>query len=147
MKFLCLPFLFLVNFPTPSTPNGGEEIWKTLAKVQWSSKFEPVLGIEVQVPAFSEEVKALEGKEIVISGFAMPIDSEADQLIISALPFATCFFFGKAGPETVLQTDLKRKKSWINEKVTLKGKLKINREDVLGLIYYLEEAEFIKVEK
>ena len=122
--------------------------WKTLTKIGWKKEFNEYIGAEVEMPIFSEEVKALNGEEIVIEGFVLPLDlSQGDYLILSMFPYASCFFCGNAGPETVMEVYMKEPKLYASdEKVTFKGKLKLNFDDGMHLVYMLQEAVPIAVD-
>lgn len=45
----------------------------------------------------------VENKKISIVGYFLDVDPDGEWFILSKNPFATCFFCGKAGPETVLE--------------------------------------------
>mgnify|MGYP000701741458 CR=1 FL=1 len=119
--------------------------WKTLAKVKIEKRFDEVLNYEVDFPTFSKEVKSLNGKEITLEGWMIPLDElrGKNYFVLSALPFANCFFCGGAGPETVLEVFLKKDLSFTEKRVKVKGKLTINPDDPLKLMYILQEAEII----
>lgn len=119
--------------------------WKTLAKVKIEKRFDEVLNYEVDFPTFSKEVESLNGKEITLEGWMIPLDElrGKNYFVLSALPFANCFFCGGAGPETVLEVFLKKDLSFTEKRVKVKGKLTINPDDPLKLMYILQEAEII----
>ena len=145
ISLACLLFVFCVcNVYGQS----GKETWKTLTKIGWKTAFNEYIGTEIQLPIFSDEVNALNGKEITIQGYILPLDlSEGNYLILSAFPYASCFFCGNAGPETVMEVYMKKPQLYAaDEKVTFKGKLKLNQEDGMHLIYMLEEAEPVEVD-
>lgn len=119
--------------------------WKTLAKVKIEKRFDEVLNYEVDYPTFSKEVESLNGKEITLEGWMIPLDElrGKNYFVLSALPFANCFFCGGAGPETVLEVFLKKDLSFTEKRIKVKGKLSINPDDPLKLMYILQEAEII----
>lgn len=119
--------------------------WKTLAKVKIEKRFDEILNYEVDFPTFSKEVESLNGKEITLEGWMIPLDElrGKNYFILSALPFANCFFCGGAGPETVLEVFLKKDLSFTEKRIKVKGKLTINPDDPLKLMYILQEAEII----
>ncbi|PWJ43278.1 DUF3299 domain-containing protein [Sediminitomix flava] len=133
----------MAQFPDFSTSEG---VWEALSDIKIKKGFDETLQMEVSVASFGPKVDLIEGQEITLSGYVMPIDTEDNTVILSSLPFTSCFFCGGAGPETVLQTDLERERSWVNQYVTIKGRLKVNRNDFLSLLYELEEVEMIAVE-
>ena len=120
-------------------------IWDTLSKIEWKKYYQEELGFDVSEPIFSADVLQLNGDEIEITGFVMPIDTEENYMVLSRFPYANCFFCGGAGPETVMEVFMKRNKKYFNKKVTIKGKLELNRHDFYRLVYRLEKAKIIEV--
>lgn len=119
--------------------------WVTLREVKWNHFYDETLGFDVSQPVFGEDIQALDGKEITIQGYIVPVDTDGDYMVLSALPFNNCFFCGNAGPETVMEIDLSKNKSLINKYVTLRGKLDLNSQDYLSLIYKLSNVELVSV--
>ena len=60
-----------------------------------------------------------------------------------------CFFCGAAGPESAMQVFMKdnKKVNYSTEKIKLTGNLNIQKGDASGLIYTLNDADIIKIEK
>lgn len=119
--------------------------WEMLGKVTFTESYDPDYGAVFKYPTFSKEMLALNGKQVYIRGFLVPIDIEAGMFALSQNPYAACFFCGKAGPETVIELEIGTKNRYLglkmDEILTFKGKLRCNRDDVLKLIYILENAE------
>ena len=67
--------------------------------------FEEV-NVYFEVPKFDKELLAIEGEEVTLTGYVIPYESDSS-FMLSALPFASCFFCGGAGPETVAEIVLK----------------------------------------
>jgi hypothetical protein len=88
----------------------------------------------------------LEGKEVYLKGYMLAIDPEEDIFILSRNPFASCFFCGNGGPESIVELKLKPKQPnfQMDQIVTIKGRLKLNRDDIYHCNYILEEAEVYK---
>ncbi|MBT31883.1 MAG: hypothetical protein CMO01_19675 [Thalassobius sp.] len=124
------------------------DLWKQLAKIKWKSEYNEYIGAEIQLPTFAQEIEALNGKEVEIKGFIIPVDlTGADYLVLSAFPYASCFFCGNAGPESVMEVYLKEEEKFdADSKVTFRGKLKLNYEDSYHLVYMLQDAEPIVIE-
>ena len=61
---------------------------------------------------------------------------------LSAFPFSSCFFCGAAGPESVLELDLKHQQEYLTDEViTFKGVLELNSDPLkfpLTLKYAIE---------
>ncbi len=100
---------------------------------------------ELYVPVFSEEAKAMEGKEVTVPGYIIPFEGlfKPDHVIVSSLPLASCFFCGSGGPETVMEVYLNEPIDYTESIVAFKGKLKLNDEDYEQLMYILEDAEMV----
>ncbi len=120
-------------------------VWKTLSKVEIKTKFNESLGFHVEYPIFSDEIKALDGKEITLSGFMMPLAELRGEnyFVLSLLPFNNCFFCGGAGPETVMEVFSKKQIDFTEKKIKVKGKLTINPDDPMRLMYILKEAVLV----
>ncbi len=48
-------------------------------------------------------LKDVENKKVTIRGYFLDIDPNGKWYVLSKNPFATCFFCGKSGPETILE--------------------------------------------
>ncbi|TAE58699.1 MAG: DUF3299 domain-containing protein, partial [Bacteroidetes bacterium] len=90
---------------------------------------------------FSPPTRALEGKEVLISGYIIPGGVDGSQYYLSANPLATCFFCGGSGPESIieLRTSGRKEKYQLDEWVTIKGILRLNDKE-MELTYALENA-------
>lgn len=123
--------------------------WQILAMVAFEERHNEELDQYIPYPIFSPTVKALAGKEVYIEGYYIPVDEsgDADIVVLSAFPFSACFFCGNAGPESVMDIQLKNKTKLnfkTDDRITFKGKLKLNDTDLYYLNYILEEAEWVK---
>lgn len=125
-----------------------KDLWLTLGMVTFESKYDPEFMIETKKPKLSVIVENLDGKEIDIEGFIIPLTGQVTQshFMLSKYPQSTCFFCGKAGPETAMQVFMKdNKKIKISErKIKVSGTLIINPKDVNSLLYTLENATIIE---
>ena len=52
--------LFLIG--TIVQTNAQESTWKTLAKITYTKQYDELMGFKVDVPVFSEDIIAMEGK-------------------------------------------------------------------------------------
>jgi hypothetical protein len=93
-------------------------------------------------PTFGAGVKALEGREVFITGYVIPVDLDENFYVISRYPYANCFFCGGGGPESVvdLRFASKNRVYKTDERLTFKGKLKLNADDIYQLNYILDTA-------
>lgn len=138
---LSLAFCLCMWLLPGSSAFAQEDMWQKLADLTWKHFYDETLGFDVSQPVFGEELKKLDGKQITINGYVLPVDLEGDNMIISAFPFASCFFCGNAGPETVMQLDIAKNMRLVDKKITVRGTLQLNDQDFLSLVYSLKDAE------
>jgi len=74
--------------------------WDDLAGVTFSSKYYEEIDEWLLFPVFGEGVTALEGKQIFVAGYVIPL--EPGLYFLSRNSFQSCFFCGGAGPESVI---------------------------------------------
>lgn len=147
--FLVIPLLF--SFSAKKSSNFVGVIlntppdtlsWTLLGRIKFVTQPDDIYG-QVEWPQVNQQLKATQGKEIVMSGFIIPIDNESYAL--SKNVFASCFFCGQAGPETIM--GIKFKDPSIRLKtdtyVSLKGKFRYNEKNVEDWIYHIEDAVII----
>jgi len=115
--------------------------WKTLAQVEYE-KGQDEYG-EIYIPKFNEEIKALEGKEITLPGYIIPFEGlfSPDEVIVSSLPIASCFFCGSGGPETVAKAYLEDDMEYSSKLVEVTGRLELNSKDANDLMFILKDAK------
>jgi hypothetical protein len=120
--------------------------WELLKNVEfdeiWSEEFQAYY----MVPKFSDSVKEMDGKEVQIRGFIIPVDIVQDYYVLSANPYSSCFFCGQAGPESVMEIQMIKKYEGLrmDQVITYKGTLKLNVDDIYQLNYILEDAEIVE---
>ena len=104
-----------------------------------------MLGFKIDVPVFSQDVQALDGKEVTITGYIIPVEGYKShkEFIFSAYPYNMCFFCGGAGPETVMEVVSVEPVPYTADPVTIKGVLRLNATDINRLMYALEEVKKI----
>lgn len=123
-----------------------ENLWKTLTKITYVKEYDEFLGFKIDKPVFSEEIKALNGKEVTVKGFIIPVEGYKGhtEFIFSAYPYSMCFFCGGAGPESVMEVQAIEAINYTAESIVLKGKLHLNSEDVNKLMFSLSDARMVK---
>ena len=121
----------------------AQSMWPALAKVTYKKEYDALLGIKVDKPVFSSDLKALAGKEIRLKGYIIPTDGYKShtEFVFSAYPYSSCFFCGKAGPETVLEVQARKPVTYTSEAIEIKGKLQLNDKDVNRLMFLLTDVE------
>lgn len=138
-SFILIHFLFVSSSVWSQT----KITWETLSDVTFTDKYSEEVKAYYYFPSFGPSVLALNNKEVTIKGYVLEIDRDNDVYILSANPFAACFFCGGAGPESIVE--LKLGKDHPNFKMdqvlTFKGRLKLNAVDIYQCNYILENAE------
>lgn len=148
IKYVILVIVLILTFAadgaSQSTPT--ESLWKTLAKITYKKEYDEFLGFKIDKPVFSQEIKALDGKEVTVKGFIIPVEGYKGhkEFILSAFPYSMCFFCGGAGPETVMEVKSIDAIQYTAESITIRGKLHINSDDVNQLMYSMTDAKLVK---
>ena len=124
----------------------SENLWKTLAKITYKKEYDEFLGFKIDKPVFSEDIKSLEGKEVTVKGFIIPVEGYKShkEFIFSAFPYSMCFFCGGAGPESVMEVFALDAVKYTAESIKLKGTLELNPDDVNRLMYFLKDATLVE---
>lgn len=120
--------------------------WNNFAKTKFEPKYDEKLGEYLFFPSFPAELKAMEGKEITIEGFYVPFAPEdGDYIIISKYPMSQCFFCGGGGPESIAEVNFSKNpvKFQVDDLITVKGKLKLNADNVDHVNFILSDAVLI----
>ncbi len=140
-----LAFLFL-GISSNSLKAQDDNLWQSLADLTFKKEYDEMLGFKVDVPVFSESLKELEGQEVTIKGYIIPVEGYKShtEFVFSAYPYNMCFFCGGAGPETVMEVYAIEAIKYTAEPVTIKGKLELNDSDINRLIYALNDAVLVQ---
>jgi len=141
-------FAFTTKAQTTATSSKPQQpvklTWEMLAKIKWEQRFNKKYNQKFNYPIFDEAVQALEGKEVIIKGFLLPVDVGNECLVLSRYSYESCFFCGGAGgPESVMEVYMKTPMRINRKTVSFKGKLRLNGTDVDYLIYILDDAEVV----
>jgi len=123
------------------------DLWNAFAKTKFEPKYYEKIGEYIFYPTFPAELKALEGKEVTLEGFYVPFaPEEGEYIILSKFPMSQCFFCGGGGPESIAEVTLKGGpgKFQVDDVVTVKGKLKLNADDVDHVNFILIDAVVVK---
>lgn len=128
-----------------ATSEPEPSLWKTLAKITYKKQYDEIMGFKVDVPVFSPDIKSLDGQEVTVRGYIIPVEGykSHNEFVFSAYPYNMCFFCGGAGPETVMEVVASEPVKYTSEPVTLKGKLELNDSDINRLIYAITDASLI----
>ncbi|MGY8941046.1 MAG: hypothetical protein ACKVJH_03335 [Flavobacteriales bacterium] len=121
----------------------SELTWRTLEDVEFKDVYVEELDAYYWKPSFGQDVKDLEGQDVYVSGYIIPVDLDEDFYVLSRYPFANCFFCGGAGPESVVDLRFDGKSPRVyqtDERLTFAGKFRLNSDDVYQMNYILDGA-------
>lgn len=123
------------------------DMWNEFAKTKFEPKYYEKIGEYLFYPTFTAELKALVGKEISMEGFYVPFaPEEGNYIILSKFPMSQCFFCGGGGPESIAEVTFKdgSTKFQVDDHISIKGKLKLNTDDVEHVNFIITDAVIIK---
>ncbi len=117
--------------------------WRALAAVNFEEKYIDSLKTTAQVALFSTGLTALDGQQVQLTGYLFPLDEGL--YVLSAKPFANCFFCGQAGPETVVELNPAHslQSFEMDDFIAVKGTFRLNNADQNRLYYIVEEATVV----
>lgn len=132
-----------LNIQIENSDDLMELSWKALTDVEFKDVYVEELDAYYWKPTFGQSVLDLEGKEVFITGYIIPVDYDENFYVLSRYPFANCFFCGGAGPESVVDLRFKSENRIYktDERLTFRGTLGLNADDVYQMNYILNEAE------
>ncbi len=140
--------LLLFNFIIYShvVQSQTEITWKTLDDVTFEDKYLEEVQAMYYYPTFGESVKALDGKQVVIKGHMLVIDPKKGIYILSRYPYASCFFCGNGGPESIIELKLSpdHPSFKMDQRVKVVGTLQLNPDDIYQCNYILKDAQVYK---
>lgn len=140
MRKIIYLFLFLA-FSFSQVQAQTTITWKTLEDVTYDMSYDSTAGYVVMTPIYGETLRDLQGTEVEIKGYILPMDTDGSSFVLSAFPFSSCFFCGGGGKETVIELELPEGKEYkVDQIMRFKGKLTLNT-DPFGLNYILTGAK------
>ncbi len=116
--------------------------WQMLGNIKFKEIIYDKCNCHVSVPVFSEELKKLNGKQVSIKGFFIPMKIQSKTFALSKNPNSTCFFCGGGTIETIVIVNCKEVAfDFPNDAmVTMSGRLELH-QSFNEFIYTLENAE------
>ena len=141
-KYVIFFLLFISKFSFSQI----EISWQDLEDVEFSDVYVAKEDANILFPHFGLNVSELDGKQVSLSGYILAIDPDKNYYVLSKGPFASCFFCGAGGPETIVELSFNSDKYsfYMDEFVTIEGILKLNVDDIYRCVYILEDAEVNK---
>ena len=81
--------LFLIIFLNLPTSAQAPINWKILADIKFAYTFVEAENRWSSSATFGEQVKALEGKEIEVKGYLLPVEIDGEMVVLSEFPFSS----------------------------------------------------------
>jgi uncharacterized protein len=96
------------------------------------------------VPQFPAAVAGLQGREVKLQGYMMPLEPGDMQkrFILSAMP-PSCAFCVIGGPERAIEVQAARPVKFGFSAMVITGRLELLRDDPMGLFYRLRDASSV----
>lgn len=151
-RMQCQKLVWVIGVVTllffPLKMNGQQAIkWKALTDVTFTEKFDKKINGYWLIPTFGAKTKAWENKLVILDGYFIPIDLDDNFHVLSRYPYASCFFCGAAGPESIVELQLDKKVSMrleMDERLRVEGVLVLNNSDLDHCSYILKNAKLIR---
>ena len=145
---------YLIFAPIAGQEKPENNPWETLLN-DVKVKYVYAVNYDTYLPKlkFGEELKKLDGKEITIKGFFLPVDVTGNAFVISYNPMDMCFFCDGSGIETIVEIsgteeELRRfKRLKTDNYIIVKGSLELNANNYEHLPYILNNSELIEIIK
>jgi len=134
--------------PLGSYAQNTDNPWRTLGLMKFERQFDESDGVSQQQGRFVPIIQALEGQEITLKGYVIPLSGKKAQshFMFSAYPFSNCFFCGKAGPESVIEVFTKddMKIPFDDDAIKIKGIFHFTSQDPNDVMFTLKNAEIVQ---
>lgn len=122
-------------------PQSHDILWKTLSacKVHLDPK-----RFAYSI-SFTPEVTAMEGKELSISGFMLPLEAtEKFSHFLLSKRTPSCSFCMPGEPNEIIEVFTKKPLKWDEKMVTVKGIMHFTNNPESGLFFQMKESEIVK---
>ena len=130
-----------------SLPNGGTH-WKVFGETKMDEyKFIDEQGFDWTGvrPKFSEEIKRLDSKKILIQGYMFPLDQDEKQKTFLLVPFpATCPYHPHVSSNLIIEVHAKSSIKYSYEPVNVSGMLElVPKDDLYNIFFRLNQAVLV----
>jgi len=97
-------------------------------------------------PEFQDELRKLDGQNIVVRGFMFPMDQSEQQSVFLLGPFPlTCPYHYHVSNNLIIETRAKKPVAFSYDAITLRGRLElVEKDDEYNTFYRLHDAELAK---
>jgi hypothetical protein len=118
-------------------PMSQHPVWQLLRKTRITVDNKQGL-YNAKIPP---EVKALDGREVTINGFMMPLESkDRFRHFLLAKRTPTCPFCPPGEPNEIIDVQMKKPVAYTDELVIVKGRFELMNDREMGLFFRLKGA-------
>ena len=120
--------------------------WDVLEQATFEVKMDEETQSYWLVPEFSDAVLFFDNETVIIEGYFIQMDSEENIHVLSRFPYSSCFFCGAAGPESIVELQMKDpiKSLAMNKQLRVKGQFQLNSENQEHFNYILKNATILR---
>jgi len=117
-------------------PKAKDETWERLGKCKVTMSEDTKNDMYVYGINYTPEVKAMEGKDITITGFMLPLEaSEKFKHFILSKRTPTCPFCPPGEPNEIIDVYTAQPVSWIESAIKIRGKFGFTKDQQLGMFF------------
>jgi len=120
----------------PKLMQSDDQVWKLFAKCK--IKTDKDLSARI---TYIPSVKAMDGKNVTISGFMLPLESQdkfSHFLLVKNAP--TCAFCPPGGPNEIVEVFSTKPMTWKENLITLSGTLILVNDGKKGVFFQMKDA-------
>lgn len=135
--------LLMIAVSTPLFAQPTKLTWRKLATITFDEYFDEARDVWSLEALYPDDIQALNGQEIYITGYVLPLDPKGNLYALSAFPFSSCFFCGGAGPESVMGLEFKESPGHIPTDAvrTFKGRIVLKSKPGEDFYFTLVDVE------
>lgn len=120
--------------------------WKMLSSTTFSEYYDESKNIWTLEGIFSKPIEKLNGTEVSMTGYVLPLNAKESSYVLSAYPYSSCYFCGGAGPESIVGLEITDLKNIIKTDAvkTFSGILELKKRPKNGFYFTLTNARLEK---
>lgn len=114
--------------------------WSVLTQVEW------ILTPYTMDANFSDEIKELHGKEVIIEGFMFPLEYTRyhDMFLLSQSPMSACYFCGPGEAESMIFIEASEPVEYTFRPFKMQGRFLLSDDVEMGILYELHDARRVR---
>ena len=119
--------------------------WDVLEQATFEVKINEETQTYWLIPEFSDVVQFFDNERVSIEGYFIQMDTEENIHVLSRFPYSSCFFCGAAGPESIVELQMKDpiKSVPMDERIRVEGQFQLNSEIQEHFNYILKNVTIL----